>query len=230
MSNGYTRQSSANLVAGLPIQVADVNAEFNKLEQAFNDTTGHDHTGGTGLGPKLSLTAAVTGLLPLANGGLNADLSATGGTSRVLKQISTGAAITVGQLATTDLSNVVATTTFSPVLQFGGATTSIAYSLQSGAYSKVGNLIVARIRITLTNKGSATGVATITGLPVAAASTAVVTCGYYTGMSSMTNLMGYMNGSATINLTMSGTTDIAALTDANFTNASDIILGVSYLA
>lgn len=41
----------------------------------------------------------------LAYGGTNADLSATGGTSNVLKQSSSGAAITVGQLAASDLSN-----------------------------------------------------------------------------------------------------------------------------
>lgn len=41
----------------------------------------------------------------LSYGGTNADLSATGGTSQVLKQSSSGAAITVGQLAASDLSN-----------------------------------------------------------------------------------------------------------------------------
>ncbi len=41
----------------------------------------------------------------LAYGGTNADLSATGGASQVLKQTSSGAAITVGQLAASDLSN-----------------------------------------------------------------------------------------------------------------------------
>lgn len=41
----------------------------------------------------------------LAYGGTNADLSATGGASQVLKQVSAGAAITVGQLAASDLSN-----------------------------------------------------------------------------------------------------------------------------
>lgn len=41
----------------------------------------------------------------LAYGGTNADLSATGGTSQVLKQSSSGAAVTVGQLAASDLSN-----------------------------------------------------------------------------------------------------------------------------
>ena len=41
----------------------------------------------------------------LAYGGTNADLSATGGTSQVLRQSSSGAAITVSQLAAADLSN-----------------------------------------------------------------------------------------------------------------------------
>lgn len=41
----------------------------------------------------------------LAFGGTNADLSATGGASQVLRQSSSGAAITVSQLAASDLSN-----------------------------------------------------------------------------------------------------------------------------
>lgn len=41
----------------------------------------------------------------LAYGGTNANLSATGGTSQVLKQVSAGAAVTVGQLASSDLSD-----------------------------------------------------------------------------------------------------------------------------
>lgn len=41
----------------------------------------------------------------LAYGGTNADLSATGGTSQILKQVTSGAAVTVGQLAASDLSN-----------------------------------------------------------------------------------------------------------------------------
>ena len=54
-----------------------------------------------------SLTLGWTGQLGLARGGTNADLSATGGTSQVLRQSSVGAAITVGQLAFTDISGSV---------------------------------------------------------------------------------------------------------------------------
>lgn len=55
--------------------------------------------------PNLPASIITSGLLALARGGTNADLSATGGTSQVLKQVSSGAAVTVGQLAASDLSN-----------------------------------------------------------------------------------------------------------------------------
>ena len=68
---GYTRQSAATIIAGANVTAAIFNAEFNQLQAAFNGTTGHGHSGGTGDGPKLVLTAAasVSGILPLANGG-----------------------------------------------------------------------------------------------------------------------------------------------------------------
>ena len=55
--------------------------------------------------PNLDASKITTGQIALARGGTAADLSATGGTSQVLKQASAGAAITVGQLAASDLSN-----------------------------------------------------------------------------------------------------------------------------
>ncbi len=80
-----------------------------------------------------SLTLGWTGLLGLARGGTNANLSATGGASQVLQQSSAGAAITVGQLAASNLSNgttgsgavVLATspTLVTPILGVATATT-----------------------------------------------------------------------------------------------------------
>jgi hypothetical protein len=52
---------------------ADLEAQLDLLHNYFNDSlngsTGHDHSGGTSEGPQISLTAAVTGTLPIANGG-----------------------------------------------------------------------------------------------------------------------------------------------------------------
>lgn len=66
---GYTRQSAGTIITGAVILASGLNAEYNQLVSAFSGGTGHDHSGGTGLGPQLSLTAAVTGILPTANGG-----------------------------------------------------------------------------------------------------------------------------------------------------------------
>lgn len=62
----------------------------------------------------------------------------------------------------------IATGTFTPTLEFGGASTGITYSAQLGEYTQIGNVIYFTSHITLTNKGSSTGVATmvLTGLPI----------------------------------------------------------------
>src|SRR5678810_258179 len=78
MASGYTRQAAANIAAGLTIQSADLNAEYNQIQSAFDGTAGHDHTGGSGLAPKISLTAAVSGILPMANGGTGASSFTSG--------------------------------------------------------------------------------------------------------------------------------------------------------
>lgn len=58
--------------------------------------------------PNLAASKITSGQLALARGGTAADLSATGGTSQVLKQTSAGAAVTVAQLAQSDISGTVA--------------------------------------------------------------------------------------------------------------------------
>lgn len=74
MANGYVRQSSAQIVDGQVINASDSNNEYNALLAAFNGTTGHDHSGGTGLGPRINLTATtpgVTGILDAQFGGIH---------------------------------------------------------------------------------------------------------------------------------------------------------------
>jgi hypothetical protein len=69
MSSGYVRQSAGQIVTANTIQASDFNNEYNQLQSAFDGTTGHTHTGGTGLGALIPLTTSVTGVLPVANGG-----------------------------------------------------------------------------------------------------------------------------------------------------------------
>lgn len=67
---GYTRQSIADIVDGEDILAGPLNNEFNQLQSAFHATTGHAHDGNSGSGPKINLTTSVTGILPVANGGV----------------------------------------------------------------------------------------------------------------------------------------------------------------
>ena len=61
--------------------------------------------------------------------------------------------------------------TWTPVLKFGGATTGITYTTQTGTYTKIGRMVCARATITLSSNGSASGGATVTGLPFTVAVT-----------------------------------------------------------
>lgn len=70
MGAGYTRQALANIANGLTIFAVDINNELNAVQSAFNGTSGHAHDGSIGNGPKIGLTTSITGVLPVANGGL----------------------------------------------------------------------------------------------------------------------------------------------------------------
>lgn len=85
--------------------------------------------------------------LGLAQGGTNADLSATGGASQVLKQLTAGAAFTVGQLAATDLTGIL------PIANGGTGITSFGAGIATwlGTPSSA-NLLAAITDETGTNK------------------------------------------------------------------------------
>jgi hypothetical protein len=69
----------------------------------------------------------------------------------------------------TTISNVVTYGTFTPILSFGGGTTGITYASRSGTYQRVGNIVFYNAYCLLTSKGSSTGGAKITGLPISCA-------------------------------------------------------------
>ena len=102
----------------------------------------------------ISATKWSGGKLALANGGTNADLSATGGTSQVLRQSSSGAAVTVSQLAASDLSN--------------GTTGSGSVVLASGTTGSGSVVLATSPVMTTPNLGtpSAATLTNATGLPI----------------------------------------------------------------
>ncbi len=119
---------------------------------------------------------------------------------------------------------------FTPVLTFGGSSTGITYGTQTGTYIVVGNICNAYITIGLTNKGTATGNATITGfdcnpnnflrLPI---QTSYIVVG---GMGPIVQI----SGTGVYELYYQESNNfITPLTNANFTNESQIFINFTYM-
>lgn len=124
---------------------------------------------------------------------------------------------------------------WTPVLKFGGATTGITYSTQTGSILRLGKLIIAQAHITLSSKGTATGNATITGLTdTSRAESGKILWPYYAGMAGMTSAGGFIDANGTT-LNLLGNASEAAtnynpLTNANFSNSTEFFITITYLA
>lgn len=86
---GYQRQATANIQPDLVIDAADLNNEYNAIESAFNANSGHKHDGSPGEGARIPLGTAVTGTLPLANGGTGATTASSARTNLGLGTVAT---------------------------------------------------------------------------------------------------------------------------------------------
>ena len=77
---GYTRQSTADIVAGEVVRAAPINNEFNQLEVAFGAISGHAHDGAAGNGARID-GEDLTGLVPIIHGGTGANTAAAARTA-----------------------------------------------------------------------------------------------------------------------------------------------------
>jgi hypothetical protein len=121
--------------------------------------------------------------------------------------------------------------TWTPALTFGGGSTGITYASQVGTYTRIGNRILLTCNFTLTNKGSSTGNAVITGLPVAAASVQAWDARWGGMTTSLVN-MNLSTGAASTELTVAGLTaaagSFATLQETAFSNNSGIVFNAEY--
>jgi len=124
--------------------------------------------------------------------------------------------------------------TFTPTLEFSGGTTGITYASgrRAGRYTKIGRMVYFTIFVELTNKGSSSGNAEITGLPFTAASTDtyVPMSFWLANMSSLTgNLMPRItDASSSIVVWQQSSSSFANTTNSNFTNTSTLQLSGQY--
>jgi hypothetical protein len=122
---------------------------------------------------------------------------------------------------------------FTPIIQFGGASTGVTYTTQIGRYTKIGRFVHLYIKIVLSNKGSSTGDVTIvagTGSFPTAGDNSVGSFDPAANMAGLTagGAVIPVISSTTLNLVQQTTTGRASLTDTNFTNTSDFRLTLCY--
>ena len=123
--------------------------------------------------------------------------------------------------------------TWTPTLNFGGASGVTNYALRNGTYTKIGNTVSIRGYISITTKSSATGEATLTGLPFTTRGINTEYSSAYIYMAS-NNYTGaptcYIAGSSTsANLGQTnGTTGFTSFSHNNFVNGGDMIFQATY--
>lgn len=161
------------------------------------------------------------------------------GTGSAIKTVTLGStnstsstSINFGGSSGSTLSTYISSTSFTPALSFGGGTTGITYSTQSGVWTRVGSLVMVTVRIVLTNKGSSTGTAAISmggaGLPSLSVSGGATNATYrISGITFTGEVQGYYSGQLNIEQNNAGT--ITALSNTNFSNTSDIMASITYV-
>ena len=126
--------------------------------------------------------------------------------------------------------------TWTPTLEFDGATTAITYSAgqRTGSFTRIGNRVYFDCYFLLTNKGSASGAATISGLPFS--QNAASPASYTISVGAMAAALGDANVDAGIN--SSDVNEIRLykqsggsrtnMTEADFENTTNIIVTGAY--
>jgi hypothetical protein len=125
---------------------------------------------------------------------------------------------------------------WTPTLLFGAATTGITYvgGGQVGNYQKLGNLVRAQFYVGLSSKGSATGAATLSGLPIASRSgtSQFGTLGQGIGDNTTTApgqiIFQVGPSSSVINVKYQAAGGSGNLTDGNFNNNTTLMGWVEY--
>lgn len=124
--------------------------------------------------------------------------------------------------------------TFTPVLKINGSAVGITFSVNTGEYWRDGRWMEVVYHMTLTNKGAGAGNVSV-DLPIAAGTRFVgnpVLHGFIfaNGAAIASPIVGFVptGGATNVTLRQSAAAGSAALTDANLTNTSDILLHFRY--
>lgn len=191
--------------------------------------------------PTFPNSASGTGTILRADGTNWVATTATYPTTTTINQLlySSSASVIAGlatansgvlQTNSSGVPSVATSGTWTPVITFGGASTGITYTSQNSFYFQIGNLVFITFEIILSNKGSSTGSASITGLPISTganggamamavvSSNAITLTALYTGIT-----LFFKNSSTTADLIQYGSAQTtAALANTAFANTSKL--------
>jgi hypothetical protein len=124
--------------------------------------------------------------------------------------------------------------TWTPTISFGNASVGVTYTTNSGTYTKIGRQVTAVGYISMSNKGSSTGTARITGLPFTIANAASFyappTFGQMNQITSLGQISGYGEIGATTILLLQTTLagGLTTLANTDFANTSEIMVSFTY--
>jgi hypothetical protein len=119
--------------------------------------------------------------------------------------------------------------TFTPTIAFGGGTTGITYTTQTGTYTKVGRKVSFFIRTVLSSKGSSVGAATITGLPFTSAGFEPCSVDPVTNLTGITSLpFAGLSGTTLTIIWINGAGTRTSITDTAFTNTTELRISGTY--
>jgi hypothetical protein len=118
-------------------------------------------------------------------------------------------------------------------ISFGGASVGVTYNGNTGTYTKIGRQVTVSGYIALSNKGSSTGSARVTGLPftsLAGDSNLTAVTLWYNNTTFVGQFQALVRtGQNYIDLTaITELGVIASISDTNFANNTEIILNVTY--
>lgn len=123
--------------------------------------------------------------------------------------------------------------TFTPSISFGGSSAGIAYSNRVGRYVLHGNIVYFEIYVSLTSKGTATGVATIDGLPMATSTTTNLIPAFSVHADQLVSDVNHvvarsLAGSTSIQLNKFASGTVTQLTNTDFGNFTAISVSGNY--
>lgn len=149
---------------------------------------------------------------------------------------------TINHATSTDVTTKVAQivtqdNAWTPTIKGGGTAGAPTYTIQTGIYSQVGNLVAFRCRVTISAKGGMVGVITIEGLPVASATLASVSDVFKCELDGVTVSGGNTeflallpSGSTSLQLLQGGSTAGSQIVDTQLAAATTVIISGTYQA